>query len=111
MPLTSAPAPARSGPAETEDQRQRREARHQEIMALAAGPSVEEYVRELAREHGVSFQRTALDDWADTISRLSDAEVEHDEIMDLTAALTDAGILTPERSTALYAAHLIQRRA
>jgi hypothetical protein len=31
--------------------------------------------------------------------------------MDLTTALTDAGILTPERSTALYAAHLIQRRA
>lgn len=76
-----------------------------------AGPSVAEQIRELARAHGVVYDRSSLDDYAETISRLSDAEVAPDETECLLRALTDAGVLTPEQRFRLHAAYLRQSRA
>ncbi|MBX9933527.1 MAG: hypothetical protein K2Y56_18725 [Methylobacterium sp.] len=76
-----------------------------------AGPSVAEQIRELARAHGVVYERSPLDDYAETISRLSDAEVTPDETECLLRALTDAGVITPEQRFCLHAAYLRQSRA
>ena len=106
MSLTAAHAPDARADAPVDAQK-----RLSEILALAAGPSVADHVRELARKHGVTFRRTALDDYADEISRLSDAEVEPDDTADLMQALTDAGVITREHRFVLHAAYLRQRRA
>lgn len=106
MPVTTAPVAEPLGPEAIDA-----DARFAEIEALAAGPSVADHVRALARTHGITFERTELDDYAETISRLSDAEVDPDEIELLLRALNRAGVITPERRFALHAAYLRQSGA
>ena len=81
-----------------------------ETSARAVAPSVAEQIRELARAHGVMFERTALDDYADTVSRLSDAEVTHDETENLLLALYRAGVIDAEQNATLHHAYIVERQ-
>ena len=73
---------------------------------LARVQSPEETIRALAKQHGVTPERTALDDMADDFARLSDAEVEPDELADLVVTLKRKGILTADEAVKLYAQHV-----
>lgn len=68
--------------------------------------TAEETIRGLAREHGITAERTAMDAWADDVARLSDAEVSPDEIADLVVTLKRHGILTAARASELYGEYL-----
>ncbi|GAK46643.1 conserved protein [Tepidicaulis marinus] len=68
--------------------------------------SPEEIIRGLAAKHGVTPERTELDDMADDFARLSDAEVEPDELADLVVTLKRKGILTADEAVKLYAQHV-----
>ncbi|MCL2716594.1 MAG: hypothetical protein FWD68_19025 [Alphaproteobacteria bacterium] len=71
----------------------------------------EQTIRALARRHGITAARTPIDDWADALSRLSDAEVESDEVKDLLVNLRRAGIVDGATSRKLLVAYLKQARA
>ena len=86
---------------------------HKPSPADAAGGvlSAAERIRELARRHGVAYERTALDDYADDVARLSDSEVELDEVGQLIVALGRAGVVSGPEGVALHAAYLRERNA
>lgn len=72
--------------------------------------SVADQIRVLAQEHGVVYKRTELDDYADTVSRLSDSEVAPDEIEDLLVALYRAGVIDADQNARLHYAYITERR-
>lgn len=55
---------------------------------------VKAYIEALAQQHGIVYKRTALDDLAETFSRLSDKEVSLDATQDLLVAILRAKIIT-----------------
>jgi hypothetical protein len=68
--------------------------------------SPEEIIRALARQHGVTAERTSTDEWADAITTLAGDEVVHDEIEDLVVTLRRKGFITADRATTLYGDYL-----
>lgn len=63
-------------------------------MNIPEGMTVEQYVIDLAAKHGVVYQKTYGDQLAEVFTRLSDDEVEQDDICDLLIALDRNGVLT-----------------
>jgi hypothetical protein len=68
--------------------------------------SAEEEIRVLARQHGVSYQPTPLDELGNVITRLAGDDVELDEAQRLLLALVRAGAITKEKSASLRARHI-----
>ncbi len=68
--------------------------------------SVAQHVEDLARQHRVSFEPGALDAFASSVTRLSDAEPAPDRIENLLDALRQAGVLSANQRFALHAAYL-----
>jgi hypothetical protein len=68
--------------------------------------TVEAQIRELAQQHGITAQRLAVDDWADAIARVSDAECVQDEIDDLLVNLARAGCISGHRMLELLVAYM-----
>jgi hypothetical protein len=66
-------------------------------------------IQQLASQHGIVHHHSQLDEWGDTISRLSDSEVELDETQWLLVELNRAGILTGKDNTLLHAQYLQER--
>jgi hypothetical protein len=66
-------------------------------------------IQQLAEQHGIVHQHTALDEWGDAVSKLSDSEVELDEIQWLLVELGRAGILAGQDNTMLHAQYLQER--
>ena len=64
-------------------------------MAFTAIPvtGLAKYVVDLARQHGVSYVRTADDALAEVITSLADDEVKLDEVEALLLALERAGVI------------------
>ena len=60
----------------------------------------------LASTHGISAAPKPIDDFANTVSRLSDTEVTFDRVERLLLALTRAGLVTDAERFALHAAYL-----
>ncbi len=60
----------------------------------------------LATTHSISAAPEPIDDFGDTVSRLSDAEVTFDRVERLLLALTRAGLVTDAERFALHAAYL-----
>ncbi len=87
-----------------------RRAPSNEVAGSSPTRSVADQIRELARENGVVYERTALDDYADTVSRLSDAEVTHDDVEDLLLALYRAGVIDADQNARLHYAYVTERR-
>lgn len=68
-----------------------------------------EYITELARHHGVAYVKTPTDELAEVFSRLSDDEVEQDDVSDLLIALLRAGAIDKEDWMELLHRHLLER--
>ncbi len=60
----------------------------------------------LARTHGITAERYPIDDFADAVSRLSDAEITLDPIERLLVKLRRVGVLNDRERFALHAAYL-----
>ena len=73
-----------------------------DITAKTKLRSAEEEILALAREHGVTYQPTELDELADTFARLSGDDVELDEPALLLIALERAGRITSTEATRLH---------
>lgn len=71
---------------------------------------VSHFVASLAGKHHISYQRTAGDEWAETVTRLSDDNVQSDETSNLLVALKRAGKLTDREMTTLLINHLREKR-
>ena len=85
--------------------------RSEDPKATGEAPTAEQQIRDLARRHGVVFVRTPLDDWADQVSRLSDAEVELDDVENLVVALGRAKVVDGKELTLLHSRYLDEREA
>jgi GrpB-like predicted nucleotidyltransferase (UPF0157 family) len=64
----------------------------------------------LAAQHDITYQKTQLDELADTYSRLSDNEVELDETELLLLELDRAGILTGKDNGLLHLQYLHEQK-
>lgn len=72
--------------------------------------AVEAQIRELAQRHGITAQRLAVDDWADAIARVSDAECVQDEIDDLLVNLARAGCISGRQMIELLGAYMVEEK-
>ena len=68
-----------------------------------------EEIHALARARGVTYTRSALDDFGDTITRLSGDDVELDETEWLLVALRRAKVIAGVDATLLHARYLRER--
>ncbi len=68
--------------------------------------SVAEWVRAIARQHGIAFMAGSVDIFANAVSRLSDLDVHVDEIEQLLLALGRRGIITNQQRCALHGAYV-----
>ncbi len=66
---------------------------------------VSQFVERLARQHHVSYTRTAVDEWAETVTRLAGDDVRSDSTGDLLVALKRAHKLSDREMTALLISH------
>jgi len=77
-----------------------------DITAQTKLRSAEEEILALAREHGVTYQPTELDELADTFARLSGDDVQLDEPALLLIALERAGHITSTEAARLHGEYL-----
>jgi hypothetical protein len=77
-----------------------------DITAKTKLRSAEEEILALAREHGVTYQPTELDELADTFARLSGDDVQLDEPALLLIALERAGHITSSEAARLHGEYL-----
>ena len=68
--------------------------------------SVAKWVRATARQHGIAFMAGSVDIFANAVSRLSDLDVQIDEIEQLLLALARRGVITGQQCSALRMAYL-----
>lgn len=78
---------------------------------MANAKTAEIKIRDLAKQHGIVAERTALDEWADVVTNLSGDEVIRDEVEDLVVTLQRAGILSDAEAHRLYADHIVEQGA
>lgn len=69
----------------------------QRPAALFGKAKVAEDIRQLAREHGMTYEASALDAWADQVTRLAGDDVELDDVENLLVALVRAKAITSSR--------------
>jgi len=70
---------------------------------------LEKYITDLAKKHDVTYVRTFYDELADTITRLSDDEVEQDDIQRLLITLKRKGVLSGKDSLSLLVNYLREK--
>lgn len=68
-----------------------------------------EYITELALLHGVVYVKTPTDELAKVYTRLSDDEVEQDDVSDLLMALLRAGVINKDDWMELLHRHLREK--
>lgn len=90
-------------------ERQRTASLHLPLRVIPT-EKVSQFVARLAQENHVAYARTAADDWADTVTRLSDDEVRSDATGDLLVALKRAHKLTDREMATLLINHLREQQ-
>ena len=70
-----------------------------------------DYITELARQHGVNYERTSNDALAEVITRLADDNVEMDQVALLLLALERAGVIPSEDVVPLHVNYLREKLA
>jgi tellurium resistance protein TerD len=70
---------------------------------------LEKYITDLAKKHDVTYVRTFYDELADTITRLSDDEIEQDDIQRLLITLKRKGVLNGKDSVSLLVNYLREK--
>jgi hypothetical protein len=76
----------------------------------APGQTIAQLVAQLATQYGVTSTRTALDDWADTVTRLSGDEVTLDDTCQLLVSLRRLRVVSARQMAQLSTQHLRERR-
>ncbi|WP_290680181.1 hypothetical protein [Halothiobacillus sp. 15-55-196] len=67
--------------------------------------NIDEFVINLAREHGIEYTPTRADAIAEVITRLSGDEVVQDDINDLILALSRANVIDEDEFVTLIGHH------
>ncbi len=67
------------------------------------------YITDLAKQHNIAYIKIFADEWADTITRLSDDCIESDDIEDLLLALNRAEILNIDEMLSLLVNYLREK--
>ena len=75
-------------------------------MDVPPNKTISEFVADLAKEHGVTYQNSAMDQLAKKLSELSDKEVDPDDTCDLIVALSRAKVITAREMSNLVVRHL-----
>lgn len=75
----------------------------------APGLTTAQFVAQLASQYGVTSERTALDDWADTVTRLSGDEVTLDDTCQLLVNLRRQHVISARQMAQLSIRHLRER--
>ena len=70
---------------------------------------VSSYVRNIAKQHGVSYLRTPSDELADVVTRLSGDEITTDATEDLIVALKRVNVIDGSTMVSLLGRHLDER--
>lgn len=70
---------------------------------------VAEFIKSLAKTHGVAYVQTPHDAMADVITRLADDDVQLDEIELLVIALVRAGVVSSEHVVPLQVNYLREK--
>jgi hypothetical protein len=70
---------------------------------------VSEFIVGLANSHGVIYHKTPYDELAETITRLSDDDVEMDDVELLLIALERAGVIGSEYVVPLHVNYLREK--
>lgn len=83
-----------------------------DVSELPTPPeSAELTIREMAWMNRIHVSRDGLDDWADTVTRLADDEVDFDEVQELIVAMRKAKVVDGIELTKLHARYLEERDA
>lgn len=77
----------------------------------APAPTAKEIIHDLARRHGIRYERAAYDDWAEAVSRVAGDDVGLDETEWLLVALRRADILPGIEGTRLHYRYMQERKA
>jgi hypothetical protein len=79
-----------------------------QIQQIADGTSLSigEWVRTTAKEKGITIPQSQIRRFAKAVSRLSDAEVDLDEVEELLIALRRAQVITPSQRGLLQVHYL-----
>jgi len=72
--------------------------------------TIEQTIRNLAHLHNITAQRTPIDDFADDVNRLSDAEVMLDEVEQMIVNLRRAGVITSKQLVEFQTQYIIEGR-
>ena len=71
---------------------------------------VSEFVRDFALAHDVRFQRTALDDWTEAVTRASGDDVSLDATEKLLVALKKRHLINGRQMARLMTNHMRERK-
>lgn len=80
-------------------------------QALAGSTNIAAFAELLVRKHQVDATPSAIDEWADDVSRLSDAEVHFDGTEEQLVALVRGRVLTTDQALRLQVLHLRQKQS
>lgn len=80
-------------------------------MRPVPAKGVGEHIRKLAAQHNVAYAKTAGDELACAITRLSGDEAEMDEVELLLIALERAGVVSSEDVLPLHVSYLREKFA
>ena len=72
-------------------------------------PTAKEIIHDLARRHGIRYERAVYDNWAEAVSRVAGDDVDLDETEWLLVALGRAEIVPDLENTLLHARYLAER--
>lgn len=85
------------------------------VNAMKAGKhgkfprSVRAIANDIAKKHGVLYERTYADVWAESVTRLAGDKIVRDDTNDLLVALKRAGAITGSQMVALLSRHLVKK--
>jgi hypothetical protein len=82
----------------------------EQIQQVVHGTSddIAKWIRETAAERLVTVRHDALDVFAEAVSRLSDAEIDLDQVEELLVALRRAQVISPYQRGLLQVSYLRQ---
>lgn len=80
-----------------------------EDLASIPTSGLMDYVKNLARAHGVVFTKTRGDAWAETVTRLSGDDVVTDEVEDIIVSLKRNHVIDAKTMVILLGNYLDER--
>lgn len=82
-----------------------------QLMGVSNVPTsgFKEYVVGLAQQHGITYVRTPYDELAEAITRLSDDDIEMDDVELLLIALERAGVVPSANILPLHYGYLKEK--